>query len=158
MNLKTVYEIDNNIFSATITVDSFGTEQMSAVDEQDLLVNFPTTIAYRTMKFEENIKVEGNVPVKSEIGPDESTTVKVTLPPVSNKEIKLDENFEAVYRVDLNKIAKGATDTHVLKTVELVAQAYCVVFNDIVVDTIKKVMEDLRKKAPGFEKEAIVSV
>ncbi len=158
MNLKIVNEIDNNVFSCTITVDSFGTEQMSATDEQDLLADFPTTVAYRTMKFEENIKVEGNVPVKSDIEPDESTTVKVTLPPVSNKEIALDENFEAVYRTDLNKIAQSATDEHVLTTRELVAQAYCVVFADIVVDAVKKIMEELRKKAPGFESESYVNV
>ena len=58
MYLKVKNDIENNIFSTVITVDSFGTEQLSEDEERELLRDFPTKVSYRNLKFEKNIKID----------------------------------------------------------------------------------------------------
>lgn len=84
--------------------------------------------------------------------------VNVVIPPLSNKEIVLDENFEVVYKVDVNKIAGTAIDNTVLTTKELVAQAYCLIFDEVIRAAIENIMIQLRAKSPTFTGENIVSV
>ena len=158
MYLKVKNDIENNIFSTSITVDSFGTEQLSEDEEQELLRDFPTKVSYRNLKFEKNVKIEGSVPVVTASEPDSETIVAVKLPALSNKEIPLDGEFEATYRIDLDKIAPSATDESVLTAKELVAQAYCTVFSTVICDAVKGIMDGLREKAPSFTSESIVEI
>ena len=46
----------------------------------------------------------------------------------------------------------------VLKTKSLIAQAYCLIFSTVICETVKKLLDEIRAKAPGFEGEKIVSV
>lgn len=164
MDLKVTNNIDNNIFSTSITVDAFGSEQLSEDEEKELLVNFPVKLAYRNLKFTKNIKMEGSVPVITEDEPDEEdeetgkNIVTVTLPALSNKEIPIDENFNAYYKVDYTRIPPSAVDNNVLTTKELVSHAYCLIFAQVVCDAVRDIMAEVRKKAPAFEGETIVSV
>ena len=158
MDLKITNNIDNNTFSTSITVDAFGTEQLSELEEKELLENFPVKLAYRNLKFSKNIKLEGTVPVITEDEADEESTVAVTLPALSNKEILIDENFNAYYKIDYTKISPSAVDKNVLTSKELVAQAYCLIFSQVVCDAIREIMNEVRKKAPAFEGDTIISV
>ena len=161
MQLKFTHDIENNVFSTTITVDSFGTEQLSEDEEKELLNDFPTKIAYRNLTFTKNVTMSGSVPVITETeitNENDDVIVSVTIPPISNKEILLGENFEAVYKVDVNKIVSSAVDADVLTTKDLVAQAYCIVFDEVIRAAIESVMTTLRAKAPSFAGETIVSV
>ena len=158
MDLKIVNNIDNNIFSTDITVDAFGTEHLSEDEEKELLANFPTKLAYRNLKFTKNIKIEGTVPKITEDEADSESVVTVTIPPLSNKEILIDGNFNAYYKVDCSKIAVSALDKNILNTKELVAQTYCLIFSQVVCDAVREIMGELRAKAPAFEGETIVSV
>lgn len=163
MDLKVTKNIDNNIFSVNITVDAYGTEQISESEEQEILLNFPVKLAYRNLTFSRNIKMEGSVPVITEVEP--ATTdgvsngvVKITLPPLSNKEIQINDDFDAYYKIDYTKIPSGLIDGTVIKTKEILAQAYCEIFADVVCDAVQEIMTEVRKKAPAFEGETIVSV
>ena len=163
MDLKVAKNIDNNIFSVNITIDAYGTEQLSEVEEKELLLNFPVKLAYRNLTFSRNIKMEGSVPVITET--ETATTdgvsngvIKVTLPPLSNKEIQIGDDFDAYYRVDYTKIPSGLIDGSVIKTKEVMAQAYCEIFADVVCESVQEIMTEVRKKAPAFEGETIVSV
>lgn len=158
MDLKIKKDIDTNIFYTDITVDSFGTESLSEDEEKDLIVNFPSKLTYRNLKFTKNIKMEGAVPAITEDEADGETVVSVTLPPLSNKEIPIDENFNAYYRIDYLKIPTSAIDEKVLTTKELVAQAYNLIFTQVVCDAVKEIMDGIRAKAPAFEGETIISV
>ncbi len=157
MYLKISNDIENNVFSTAITVDSFGTDQLSEDEERALLADFPTKIAYRNLTFSRNIKINGTVP---EITADEvgEGVVAVTIPTLSNKELTLGANFTAAYKVDLAKIPAAAVDAAVLTTPELVAQAYCLVFADVICKAVEGVMTALRSKAPSFSGEQVVSV
>lgn len=163
MDLKVTKNIDNNIFSVSITIDAYGNEQLSEAEERELISNFPVKLAYRNLTFSRNIKIEGSVPVITETEPDitdgkSNGIMKVTLPPLSNKEILIDDNFNACYKIDCTKIPSGLTDNDVLNTRELMAQAYCEIFADVVCNAVSDIMTDLRKKAPAFEGETIISV
>lgn len=163
MDLRVKKDIDHNIFSSTVTIDAYGTEQFSEDEEKELLLNFPVKLAYRNLVFSRNIKIEGTIPVITEAEP--ATTdgvsngiVKVTLPPLSNKEIQIDDNFNAYYKIDYTKIPSGLIDGSIIKTKEIMAQAYCEIFADVVCKAVQEIMIEVRKKAPAFEGETIVSV
>lgn len=161
MQLKITHDIENNIFTTVLTVDSFGTEQLSEDDEKELLNDFPTKIAYRNLTFTKNVTMSGSVPVVTDTeitNENEETIVSVTIPPISNKEVLLDAAFNAMYKVDVNKIVASAVDEHVLTTKELVAQAYCAVFDAVITEAVGDVMTVLRAKAPAFAGETIVDV
>ncbi len=157
MYLKITNDIENNVFSTMINIDSFGTEQLSEDEEKEMLKDFPTKVAFRNLTFKKNVKMNGSVP---EVTDDEvgEGVVAVTLPALSNKEVLLDENFEVSYRVDVNKISNTAVDEKVLTTKELVAQAYCVVFDDVIRAEVERIMTELRGKAPAFSGETLISV
>lgn len=163
MDLKVKKDIDNNIFSVNITVDAYGTNQLSEDEEKELLLNFPVKLAYRNLTFSRNIKMEGSVPVITDT--EQTTTdgvsngvVKITLPPLSNKEIKINDDFDAYYKIDYTKISSELIDGTVIKTKEVMAQTYCEIFADVVCEAVQKLMTEVRKKAPAFEGEQIVSV
>lgn len=158
MYLKVENNIENNIFITSITVDSYGTEQMSALEEKELLENFPSDISYRNLIFKKNIKMNGAVPQVTDEVVDGVTVIEVTLPALSNKEIPIGDNFNATYKIDTAKIPKSAVDGSVLTSVELVAQAYCLIFKTVICEEIEAIMDALRTKAPNFEGEEIITV
>ena len=84
--------------------------------------------------------------------------IEVTLPALTNREIAIDDDFKAEYKISLDKIPSSATDANVLKTKELVAQARCLIFQTVVKETVSEKMNEIRAKAPSFEGESIVSV
>lgn len=148
--------IDENVFSVELTVEAFGTEQLSEDEEKEIVRNFPTKIAYRNLVFTKNVKLNGQVVevTEDEVG---EGVVAVTLPTLSNKEILVDEKFSAIYKVDYTKIPSSALND-VLTSKELVAQAYCAVFAEVIMEEVAKVMNALRSKAPSFEGTEVVSI
>lgn len=158
MYLKILHDIENNVFSTSITIDSFGTKELSDVEEKELLKDFPSKLSYKNLEFKKNVEIKEKSPEITDTEPNESTVVAVTLPVLSNKDILLDEHFEAVYHIDIDKISPTAIDEHVLTTKELVAQAYCIVFDEVICKAVESIMKELRDKAPKFVSEQIISV
>ena len=158
MNLLMTNDIKDNVFTTSITIDSYGTENASAEEEKELLSNFPVAIAYRNMIFTKNIKLNGTVPEITDEEADGENVITVTIPPLTNREIAITDGFVAEYKISLNKIVASAVDEHVLTTKELVAQAYCLIFQTVVKDAIAAKLSEIRAKAPSFEGENIVLV
>lgn len=156
MDLKISHDIENNVFSTVITVDGFGTEQLSEDEEKELLEDFPSKIAYKNLIFTKYIKMNGSVP--EVVDEDDGTGIVVSIPPLSNREIVINEDFDANYKIDINKIPNSALDNEVLTTKELVAQAYCAIYDAVIVDAVEDIMNNIRTKAPAFSGERIVSV
>ena len=157
MYLGVKRDIESNVFYIDIKMDSFGTDQLSEDEDRELTHDFPTKIAFRNLTFTRNVKLNGAVPEITEEDAGEGI-VTVTLPPLSNRELLLDENFHAEYKIDTAKIPGSAVDDAVLTTKELVAQAYCLVFESVIVDAATAIMESLRSRAVGFTGEKLVSV
>lgn len=157
MYLKFAHDIENNIFTTEVTIDALGTEQLSEDEEREILKDFPSKVTYRNLVFTKNITINGSVPEVTDDDVGEGV-ISVSLPTLSNKEILLDKDFKAVYKVDINKIPNAAIDGSVLKTKELVAQAYCAIFDAVIKEAISAIMTDIRAKAPSFSGEKIESV
>ena len=158
MNLLVKNDIEDNVFSTTVTVDSYGDATYTSDEEKELLSNFPVSIAYRNMTFTRNVKINGTVPEITSDPVDGTTVVEVTLPALTNREIAIGDDFNAEYKILTEKIPASATDANVLTTKELVAQARCLVFQTVVKETVAEKMNEIRSKAPSFEGETIVSV
>lgn len=170
MYLGVKRDIENNVFFIDIKVDSFGTDQLSEDEERELTHDFPTKVAYRNLTFTRNVKLNGSVPEITEEKPgvvegdsetDEQVSngvVTVTLPPLSNREVVVNEDFHVEYKIDTAKISGSAVDDTVLTTKELVAQAYCLVFESVIVDAVSSIMDSLRSRAVGFTREELVNV
>lgn len=157
MYLKFAHDIENNIFTTEVTIDALGTEQLSEDEEREILRDFPSKVTYRNLVFKKNITINGSVPEVTDDDVGEGV-ISVSLPTLSNKEILLDKDFKAVYKVDINKIPNAAIDGSVLKTKELVAQAYCAIFDAVIKEAVSAIMTDIRAKAPSFSGEKIESV
>lgn len=155
MQLLITKDIKNNEFSMKITIDSFGTNTLTWEDEVELLENFPTKIAYRNLSFTRKIKVENSIPIIAE--DTDANAISVTLPALSNKELILDKDFEALYVVNSERITISALN-EILTTKELVAQAYCIVFGDVICNAVADAMATIRQKAPAFEGTNIIEV
>ena len=157
MDLQIKHDIEKNVFSTVITIAGLGTEVFSEDEEREMLKNFPSKVIYRNLNFSKNIVINGTVP---EVTDDETndSTVTVTLPPLSNKEILLDEDFVAEYKIDINKIPNSVIDETVLTTKELVAQSYCAIYDKVICDAVMEIMESIRSKAPAFEGETIINI
>ncbi len=158
MDLKVSNNIDNNIFSTHVTVDALGTEQLSEDEEKELISNFPVKLAYRNLKFTKNIKINGTVPEITEDDANDTSIASVTLPALSNKEIFINEDFDAYYKIDYTKISPSVVDGKVVTSREVAAQAYCLIFSQVICDAVRDIMDELRKKAPAFEGETIISI
>ena len=158
MNLLVKNDIEDNVFSTTVTVDSYGDATYTSDEEKELLSNFPVSIAYRNMNFTKNVKINGTVPEITSDPVDGTTVVELTLPALTNREIAIGDDFNAEYKISTEKIPASATDANVLTTKELVAQARCLVFHTVVKETVAEKMTEIRAKAPSFEGETIVSV
>lgn len=157
MYLKFAHDIENNIFTTEVTIDALGTEQLSEDEEREILRDFPSKVTYRNLVFKKNITINGSVPEVTDDDVGEGV-ISVSLPTLSNKEILLDKDFKAVYKVDINKIPIAVIDGSVLKTKELVAQAYCAIFDAVIKEAVSAIMTDIRAKAPSFSGEKIESV
>lgn len=157
MDLQIKHDIDNNVFSTSITIAGLGTEVFSEDEEMEMLKNFPSKVSYRNLDFTKNIIMNGVVPEVTDKNSSDSV-VAVTLPPLSNKEILLNKDFLAEYKIDINKIPNSAVDKNVLTTKELVAYAYCAVYDRVICDAVTEIMENLRSKAPAFEGETIINI
>lgn len=157
MDLLFKHDIDDNVFSTTITVDALGTEQLSEDEEKEMLHDFPTKLAYRNCTFTKNITINGTVPEVTDSDADDQTIVSVTLPTLSNKEPIVDETFCVTYKISTSKIPASALND-VLTTKELVAQAYCLVFDAVILDKVTEILTAVRAKAPSFTGETIESV
>ena len=146
------------LFSTHVTVDALGTEQLSEDEERELISNFPVKLAYRNLKFAKNIKINGTVPEITDEEVDNTSVVSVSLPALSNKEIFINEEFDAYYKIDYTKISPAVIDGKVITSREIASQAYCLIFSQVICDAVRDIMDELRKKAPAFEGESIVSV
>lgn len=157
MDLQIKHDIENNVFSTSITIAGLGTETFSEDEEKEMLRNFPSKVVYRNLSFTKNIKMNGVVPevTDEEVG---DSVVAITLPPLSNKEILLDKDFLAEYKIDINKISNDAVDENVLTTKELVAYAFCTVYDKVICDAVTEIMDNIRSKAPAFEGETIINI
>lgn len=142
MKIKQVRNVTDGQFGVNIKFVEYGTALLTAEEEEALLKSYPAVLKFKDITFTENVQVQGgNVTIGAG---GQSVTVAVT-----NKEIPVNDKFEAVYRVSLNNIADSEV-TGQLTTKELVAQAKSLIFEAKVVKKLTEILTTTRNKANSF--------
>lgn len=148
MNFKVDRSIENNVFKVNIIFDSFGSDDLTMENEEELLKKYGTPLidvggkpleAKLTYTEDKGVKVT-----------DEESAEKLTMV-LNSKKIKVDETFVATYAIDANSIRKeDLTDTFDSKL--KLAEAKCVLFEHTIRNRINTAMESIKSRVSNFEK------
>ncbi|MBQ4523350.1 MAG: hypothetical protein IJA10_10440 [Lachnospiraceae bacterium] len=147
MNLLITNDIDDNVFSTTISVKEMGSSELTNEQEIAICKDFPRKVIFKNLDFTGKFSVVDNAPVLTNGNDDEEVTLTLT-----NQEISVDENFVATYRTDMKKVADSELGA-ILNTKELVCQARCLLFTSVVKAELKRILDDIREKATSFTGE-----
>jgi len=147
MNLATKKDIENNVFTVEVYCKELGTADLTDEQERELLNDFPSKIFYKDLTFKGKFNVTNGVPVFTEEENGEEVSLTLT-----NQEIILDENFSAVYRVDMNKV-QDSDIGEILNSKELVCWAKCNLFAKVIEDEAARILANIRSKANTFSGE-----
>lgn len=147
MNLATKKDIENNVFIVTVYCKELGTADLTDEQERELLNDFPSKIIYKDLSFKGKFNVANGVPIFTEDDTGEEISLTLT-----NQEITLDENFSAVYRVDMNKVQTNDLG-EILNSKELVCWAKCNLFAKVIEEEAARILADIRSKANTFSGE-----
>lgn len=148
MIIKTTNEITNGVFSTVITVERFGSEEFSSDEELNILNNYSCRLRYKDLDFSRKFNVVDN---KLNMLPEETDEsgeyVKLI---VTDMLIPMNENFKAEYKIGLKQI-KDEEIGDILSTKEMICEARCMTFADVVKEGLKAILNDVRAKSTGFE-------
>lgn len=147
MKFDKTIDIKDNVITVTIGFNSFGTDDLTAEEEQELIENFPQKLRYSDIEFSEEMVLADGVPVKaSEDGDDEGDPETVSLNLI-NREYVIDSEFNIEMIFDVNKATVGT----VFNTKALAAQAQAQMFVDKILEQIGKLLANARKLSPTIE-------
>lgn len=148
MNVVVTNDIKNEEFSTIVSIESFGDTTLTSDEELALIDNYASKIIYKNLNFSRKFKVAEGLPIISE--DEDAVEVAIRL---NNLEIPIDANFKATYSTSLKKTLDAEVDETVLTTKELVCEAKCILFADVIKEELKRIKADLTSKAVGFEGE-----
>lgn len=147
MKILPIRNIENNAYTVVLKPSEFGTATVIENDELEMLKNYPQTLRYADIDFSAKFIVTDGVPT---ISTDESA-VEVKIENLTNKEFKIDENLSIELTIDSAKISTSETDSTVLTSILLVAQAKAILFETKVLAKIKELMDAARANVNTFE-------
>lgn len=147
MNLLVTNDIENNEFKTTLSVKEMGSSELTEEQEIAICKDFPTKVIFKNLDFKGRFSVVDNAPVLSNGEDDEEISIALT-----NQEILVDENFVATYKTDMKKVSDSEVGT-ILNTKELICQARCILFASVIKSELKRILDDIRKKATAFTGE-----
>lgn len=149
MNFSVTRMLENKIFTTTVKFASYGGFGLTAEEEEALLADFGAPeIDLGAINFTGKLSVGADRRVvMDDSGGEEVSFI------LNSKKVALNKDFSASYVVDSKKI----NDTELgstLKTKELVAEAKCVLFENMLKDAQASAMDILKKKQTTFESGA----
>lgn len=144
MKFSTVRSVVDGKFGSTIQFLEYGTDSLTAEEEEKLFKSYPATLEFSSIQFTEKVSVQGGNIV---LGSGQNVKVSVT-----NKIIPINKTFVAEYRIALNHIPDSEV-TGQLTSKELVAQAKSMIFEAKIVEKLREILTETRKKANSFTSE-----
>lgn len=153
MKIKAITDIKNNIYYRDIVCTGLGTASLTEEEEKAQLDNFPTYLIYKDLIWTKkvNIDSEGNVVEDKTVG-DSATGVEVTISLI-NKKVLLDEKFNAHFEIAVKDISDSKLDSNILTTKERYCEACTLVFELVIKEAIKNILENIRLKSNDYEKD-----
>lgn len=144
MNFTVEKTLDNQVFTATVKFDSFGSTEITAEEEAALVADFGAPKIDIGGEYTGKYKLESGKPVVDEVTGD---AVKLI---VNSKKVDVTTGFLATVSVDAKKIPdteKGAS----ISTSQLVAEAKCVLFVEQIHAKLAAAIAELRSKKTAYE-------
>ena len=157
MKITQGIKIEENKVTATISVSELGDSTRDAQTELNQLHNFNREIEFSKIDFTSNMKILNNTPVVTADPVDGSTIEEITIKDLINKKYPIDENLAIEQTFDTSRIADAEYSSKaVFNSLELLGQAYAVLFIEKVKSTISEKLAEIRALANDIEKETDV--
>lgn len=144
MNFIIEKTLDNQVFTATIKFDSFGSTEITAEEEQALVGDFGAPKIDIGGEYIGKYKVEDGTPVVDDIAGD---TVKLV---VNSKKVDVTTGFMAAIAIDAKKIPEAEKGVSI-STAQLVAEAKCILFVEKIQQKLSAAITELRAKKTTYE-------
>ena len=156
MNFDTKHNVENNVFTTTVSFTSFGTSEMDEQHELALFndLGYPK-INLGEIKFEGVFKVDADKRVIDAAGDDiiGETADKVSF--IQNAKIyELDNKFTVSYSIDARDIAESEVGA-VLNTKKLVAEAKALLFQEKLYEAIAAAVTAIKAERTRFETDIV---
>ena len=157
MNFDTKHEVHKNVFSTKIFFTEFGSSDMTAKQEEALFEDFGyPEINLGNLVFEGYYKVDGDKRVVATTE-DAADGDKVSFI-MNTAHIEVGPNFSASYSCDADDVPASQIGAKMLTTKKLVAEAKCLLFDDVVKKAISETVAAVKKEKTRFETEEVESL
>ena len=154
MVLSAKRSIEQSVISTKITIDSYGTADMPAEIEKEILHDYKITIDYGKILFSRYVGVDEHQnlrivrPDPESEDPIDADLVTLAMPIES---YAIDENMELTYAIDISKLDSRITSYKYLQDPMCVGKACCLVFETVVADYIHDQLEVSKRHKDTFE-------
>lgn len=145
MNIHCEPSINDNKISSVITITEFGNQTLTPEEEIEMLVNYPTTLEYKTLVFKKKL----NVDVNGKIIEDETTGEELEVKLI-NKKILVDKDFKAEFGIALKDIDTTSLKT-IFNTKVKYAQGLNKCFELVVTEALETIITGIRSQSNDFE-------
>lgn len=155
MKLNINNKLEDNVYKIFISFKEYGSSTMSEEEEKELVNDYSPSFSLRDIDFSAHIKRDetGRLRIIEQIEGEEPDGDVVVIS-IINRDFKIDESFEIQYKVSVNDILDSELGEE-LNTKHLVAEAKAELFRSKVVEKIRTVLERVREKKTGFEREEV---
>ena len=154
MNFTITRKTENNVMSTTIAFASYGNGTITAEQEEKLLTEFPVSLTYDGISF--TGKYSPSTLNDNSVIADATAGDSVSLA-VNNQSVPLDDKFQVMYSVDLNKIATTEIQTHLnSKLLVCIAKLQC--FEDKIQAQLNTILTDVRTKESAYIDQSPITV
>ena len=153
MNFETKHEVHNGVFSTKIDFTAYGTEEMDALHEEALFEDLGLPVFNLG---ELNYTGKFSVDADKRIVADEISGEEVKLI-VNSKLLTVGPGFSVSYSADAADVPNSEVGT-ILNSKKLVAEAKCVLFDNVVKAKIKEIIEAAKAEKTRFETAEVASL
>lgn len=159
MKLNMKNELEKNIYKVIISFEEYGSANMTAEEEQELINDYTPFFNLRDIEFSAKMTKDENnkitiVEEDETEGEGESIVGDLISISIIDRQVYLNEDFEIHYKVSVNDIVDNELG-EILNTKHLVAQAKAELFRKKIINKVRIILEKIREKRTGFEREEI---
>ncbi|NRU52551.1 hypothetical protein [Clostridium beijerinckii] len=149
MKLGYIPSMLNNVRTMKVYIKSLGSTTLTEADEQKIIDDYSPLLQYKDLIFSGkfNIDPQGNVIV------DETNGELVTLSLV-NQVLNINKDFIATFSIATKDIKDSELGANILKTKDLVAEAKCLLFKNIITKAVEDIITAIKGKENNFETES----
>lgn len=145
MNLTITRDITNELFTTTIQVTSLGSTDITPIEEENLLGDYPINLDFQNITFtgKFNVSTVGNNVIVDETAGE---TITLSTP---RRILAVNKDLIITYSISKVQILPSEVQTK-LSTAELVCQAKILLFENCIKTQLQTLMTNLKAKKNDF--------